>query len=85
MSEKPSKTGFRVGDYFVSFPEDEFIKEDPESGGMYVLVDIYKLDRDNNAFKVEQNEITPEIEALVNSEINKMLTAAVTELQETDK
>jgi hypothetical protein len=85
MNDKPNKTGFRVGDYFVSFPEDEFIKEDPDSGGMYVLVDIYKLDRDNNAFKLEQDEITTEIESLVNSEINKMLTAAMTELQDKDK
>jgi len=85
MTDIDKKTGFRVGDYFVSFPEDEFIKEDPETGGMYVLVDIFRLDRDNNAFRVEQSDITPEIEHLVNTEINKMLTAAIAELEKADK
>lgn len=78
-------TGFRVGDYFISFPEDEFIKEDPETGGMYVLVDIYKLDEAGNAFKVEQEEITPDIENMVNTEVSKMLTAAMDEMKSKDK
>jgi hypothetical protein len=70
------KKGFRIGNYFVSFPEDEFIKED-EDGKMFVLVDIYRLDNSNNAYKLEQHEITPEIEDLINNEINRMLNEAI--------
>ena len=73
-----------MGDYFVSFPEDEFIKED-ENGSMYILADIYRIDRDNNAFKIEQSELTPEIENMINAEINKMLTAAMDEMKSKDK
>ena len=79
------KTGFRVNNYFVSFPEDEFIKEDPETGNMYVLVDIYRLDEQGNAFKLEQDEVTSDIEALVNTEISKMLNAAIDAVEAKDK
>jgi hypothetical protein len=72
MSEK-ERPGFRIGEYFVTFPEDEFVKED-EDGRMYVLTEIFKI-RNNKttAVKLKQEEITPEIEDMINEEINKLL------------
>lgn len=69
-NEKP---GFRMGEYFVTFPEDEFVKED-EDGRMYVLTEIYKI-RNNKttAIKLKQEEITPEIEEMINEEINRLI------------
>jgi len=69
-------TGFKVGEYFVSFPPGEFIKED-EDGKLYVMVDIFLIDKNNKATKVEQSTISPELEEQISLEINKFLTAAI--------
>jgi hypothetical protein len=71
-----NKTGFRVLDYFVTFPDGDFVKEDKD-GRMYVLADIYKINKDNKTVKVQQNELTPEIEELINDEINNILLEAM--------
>ena len=68
--------GFRVGQYFCSFPEGEFIKED-ESGNLFVLVDIFKINKDDSVVKVQQDELTPDIEEQINDAINKMLLEAL--------
>ncbi len=70
------RDGFRIGNYFVSFPDGNFIEED-EKGNMYVLADIYRIDDNKNAIKLEKNEITPEVEQLISEEINRLLMDAV--------
>ena len=53
-TERP---GFRMGEYFITFPDDEFVKEDAD-GRMYVLTDIYKIGKNNTTAKrVLQEEI----------------------------
>jgi hypothetical protein len=72
--DKNKKPGFRIQNYFVTFPEDEFIKEDEESGRLYILVDIYKIENNKtSAFKLQSEEITPEIEKMISDEVNRLL------------
>jgi len=67
------KPGFRIKNYFVTFPEDEFIKED-DDGKFYILADIYKIENDKTtANKLASDEITPEIEQLISDEVNRLL------------
>lgn len=71
-----NKTGFRVLDYFVTFPDGDFVKEDSD-GHLYVITEIYRISKDNKTTKVSQKEITPEIEELINNEINNFLMEAL--------
>jgi hypothetical protein len=68
--------GFRVGEYFVAFPDGEFIKEDAD-GKLFVLVDVYKIDPLNKAVKVDIKELPEGLDILINDEINKFLVAAI--------
>jgi len=70
------KEGFRVGNYFCTFPPGDFVTEDKD-GNMFVAVDIFKIDSDNKTTKVGANEITPELEEQIGLQINAMLEAAV--------
>lgn len=67
------REGFRIGDYFVTFPPGDFVKED--KNGMYVMVDIYKIEN-NKAVKVN-SKVSPEIEQYINEELNRILLQAV--------
>lgn len=71
------RDGFRIGEYFVSFPPGDFVHES-EDGKMYIDVDIYRIEKDGSLHKVNK-EITPELEQAINEEINRMLEAAVEE------
>jgi hypothetical protein len=71
-----AKPGFRVGQYFCSFPEGEFIKED-EDGNLFVMVDIFKINKDDSVEKIQQSELTPDVEEQINSAINTMLLEAL--------
>jgi len=73
--------GFKVGEYFVTFPPGDFIKEDAD-GKMYAVVDIYKIEKNNKATKVKQDSLTKELEEQINDELNKFLLAAL--LQDKD-
>lgn len=68
--------GFRVGEFFVTFPPGDFIKEDKE-GKLYAELEIFKIDKHNKASKASQSEITPELEQQINDELNKFLLAAI--------
>lgn len=68
------KEGFRVGDYFVTFPPGDFVHED-EDGKMSIDVDIYKIDKDK-AVKVN-GQVTPELEEAISLELNRILTAII--------
>lgn len=69
--------GFKIGNYFCSFPTNrDFLQED-DDGRMYVLVDVYHLEQDDVMRKLEQEEITPEIEGMISDEINRILLEAV--------
>jgi hypothetical protein len=67
------REGFKVGEYFVTFPPGDFVKED--KNGMYVMVDVYKMEN-NKAVKVN-SKIPPEVEQYINEELNRILLAAV--------
>ena len=80
-TEKP---GFRMGEYFITFPDDDFVKEDAD-GRMYVLTDIYKIGLNNTTAKrVSKEEITPELEQMINDEINRLLTDGLNLLQDSE-
>lgn len=78
MTDNPlfdnNRDGFRVGEYFVTFPPGDFVKED--KNGMYVMVDVYKIEKNNRAVKMN-TKLTPEIEQMINEELNKMLSRAL--------
>jgi len=74
MSDKLD--GFKMGEYFISFPPGDFVKEDDQ--GTYVIVDIYKINKDNDGYtKVERDEISKDLEAQINEELNRMLLEAM--------
>jgi hypothetical protein len=75
--DKNKKPGFKIGDYFVSFPPDQDIVKEDENGKLYILADIYKLDNNQIATRLKENEITPEVEALINDEIIRLLSSAL--------
>jgi hypothetical protein len=68
-----NREGFRIGDYFVTFPPGEFIKEDNK--GMYIMVDVYRIDKNGKTSKIN-SKISPEIEQMINDELNKILLEA---------
>jgi len=72
------KEGFRVGEYFVSFPPGDFIHED-ENGKLFANVDVYKIHKDK-AQKIN-GAITPEVEQAISDELNRILTMAVDEFE----
>jgi len=82
ISKEQLKEGFRVGEYFVTFPPGDFVHEDND-GKLSIDVDIYKIDKDR-AYKVN-GQITEELENAISAELNRMLSAAVELYQEKDK
>ena len=72
------KDGFRVGNFFCVLPDGEFIQEDRD-GETYISLEIYRIEKDNSMSPINQNEIIPEIEDMINEEINNMLLAAINE------
>jgi len=69
--------GFRVGDYFISFPPGNIIEEN-EDGSMNLLVDIFRINKHTNAcIRINQQDITEELQDTINYEVNKMLTEAI--------
>ena len=72
------KDGFRVGKYFCVLPDGKFIQEDRD-GGTYISLEIYRIEKNNSMSPIAQDEITPDIEDMINEEINKMLLEAIEE------
>jgi len=78
QSQQDEPTGFKINDrYFVEFPPGNFVHED-EEGKMYVDVNVYE-NVDGDIKKLTQQQITEEVQDLVNEAINKILKAAVDE------
>jgi hypothetical protein len=83
--KKDERPGFRIGNYFVTFPDDEFVKEDEETGRLYILTDIYRIDNDSTtAYKLQESEITPAIEMMISNEVNRLLLEGI-EFDKSDK
>lgn len=79
QNDQVKREGFRIDDYFISFPSDkDFITED-ENGMMSILVDIYQIDKDNNLTKITDNFVTPELETKIQAFINNVLLEAIEE------
>jgi hypothetical protein len=75
--ENDKVVGIQIDDYLVHFVGDEFLKED-DSGNLYIETDIYKLDSTTNKkVKVEESEITPDLESKINAWINSALEQAI--------
>ena len=70
--------GIRIDDFFVTFPEKDFIKEDKD-GKMYLVVDIFKLSSNNELSKVKESEVTEEIETKISAYVNEILLQAIEE------
>jgi len=68
--------GFKVGNYFVTFPPGNFIKEDSQ-GNTYIEVEIYSLQKDGTAVKLPKNSINPEIDRIISEELNKLVNEAL--------
>ena len=75
------RPGFRVGEYFVTFPNEDFVKEDEEQR-LFVEVDIFRIGPDNTAIKLDNSQVTPEIEDMISVEINKMLESTIANLED---
>lgn len=83
--KKDDRPGFRLGNYFVTFPDEEFVKEDEETGRLYILTDIYRIDSDSTtAYKLKDTEITPAIEKMISDEVNRLLLEGI-EFDKSDK
>ena len=78
------KDGFRVGNYFCTFPDGNFIEETKDDG-VYVTLEIYRVQKDNSMVSIKPGEITPEIEEQINEELNKMLLAAAEQAEKEGK
>jgi len=68
--------GFTIDEYVVLFPEEGEFIEETKDGHLSVLVDIYKK-IDNNMIKVENHEVTPDLQNKIEEYINRMLTSAI--------
>ncbi|CAB5221428.1 hypothetical protein UFOVP247_163 [uncultured Caudovirales phage] len=68
------RQGFSIDDYVVLFPHDDFIEE-TEDGSISVLVDIYRK-VDNNMVKVENHEVTEELQNKIQDYIERMISSA---------
>lgn len=68
--------GFRVGNYFVSFPPGDFIKED-DNGNMYAEVEIYNMHKNGQAEKLSKDKIDPEVDRIISDELNKLIQEAL--------
>lgn len=68
--------GFKVGNYFVSFPPNDFIKED-HNGNMYAEVNIYEMTKEGETRLLKKSEITPEIDEMISNELTKMVLEAI--------
>jgi hypothetical protein len=69
------RDGFRIGEYFISFPPGDFVHEN-ENGEMYMDVDIFKIEKDGSLHKANK-QITPELEKAISEEINRMLISII--------
>lgn len=67
--------GFRIDDYYICFPEGDFITEDEE--GTAIAVDIYRVMDNNNLEPVKADEVTEELRAKIESWINTALERAI--------
>lgn len=72
---KKTMGGFKVDDYFIALPPKDFIVED-DDGNMHVLVDIYKLEGDTITSRLDESEITADLEQKISAYLNEMLIQA---------
>ena len=77
--DQHKRPGFRIRDYFISFPSGEFITEN-EDGTLGLMVDIFKMDVNNNLHPITKedniDELQPEIEAWVNTALEHAIEQA---------
>lgn len=75
MSESVEKEieGFRIGSYFVSFADKGSIINEDEQGRLYLEVDVFRIGTDESVTKLEQKEVTPDIEQMISDELSRIL------------
>ena len=80
--DEEKRPGFMIDNFLVTFPSEGDIVQEHEDGSMSILLDIYKVTADGERSRIEQDEITPELEEKINAYVNKMLEDAIAEYKE---
>jgi hypothetical protein len=74
--ESNKRDGFRIDDYFICFPEGDFIKEE-EDGGLSIAVDIYSVSDNNDIVPVKPGSVPAELQTKIEAYLNKFLEDAI--------
>ena len=75
VEEQTKREGFRIGNYFISFPTNEaFIHEDA-NGNLFAAVDIFTIEGDN--LSKYEGKVPQELEDAISDEFNRILDAAL--------
>ena len=80
--DEEKRPGFMIDNFLITFPPEGDIVQEHEDGSMSILLDIYKVTADGERSRIEQDEITPELEEKINAYVNKMLEDAIAEYKE---
>jgi len=70
------RRGFSIDEFVVLFPETGDLIEETEDGQYSVLVDIYRK-VDDNMIKVENEEVTPELQTKIEEYLTRMMMSAI--------
>lgn len=74
------KPGFRLDDYMVIFPDVDNLIQQNEDGSMSVVVDIYKVSKDNQTTeRIPHGSLPPDIEEKIQQHITNMFESAIAE------
>jgi hypothetical protein len=85
--DQHKRPGFRIKDYFISFPEGEFVHEN-DDGTMSLDIDIFRIDGNNNLVAMDEASKDAEIEALrpeIEAWVNTALEEAIKRAEEEHK
>lgn len=83
-SNNNEPVGFKINDrYFIEFPPGDFVKENAE-GEMYIDVTVYE-NVNNNIVRLKPEQVTKEIEEMVNEAVNNILRKAIEDETNGDK
>lgn len=74
-STHEKRQGFEIDGFVVLFPDTENLVQETEDG-ISILVDIYRK-VDDNMIKVENEEVTPELQEKIEQYLNRMLMSAI--------
>ena len=79
--QRDGKLGFRVDNYFVSFPDDGTLVTETPEGDLFINVDVYKMD-DSNYIRLKHEEVSEELEIKISAYINEFLMQIIEEYKQ---